>query len=129
MNKRIVSLILMAIGAINVLSGFSSFNFFQLLIGGGIGFTGWHLYQRSQKELKHQKQSMLNRPVNFELNDEMIIRLARRLGGKLTPEELSSQTSLSLAQAKDRLESLHSKGVCTIDLDDIDEDGKIYYRF
>ena len=124
-----VSIVLMVIGAMTLLGGLGNFDITQIIIGGGFGFGGWTLYKRSL-QLAQQKQTMLKRPTQqFQMNDEMIMRLAKRLGGKLSPEQLSEQTSLSFDQAKQRLEAMHNKGICSINLDDIDENGKIYYQF
>lgn len=120
---------LMIFGALTLMGGLADFSFISILIGGGISFAGYRVLQKHQKQLPAQKQGLMNQPQKFQMNDEMIMRLAKRLGGRLTAEQLSSQTSLSFDQAKERLEALHNKGICNINLDDIDENGRIYYQF
>ncbi|NJO00969.1 MAG: hypothetical protein HC880_04075 [Bacteroidia bacterium] len=65
----------------------------------------------------------------FEMDDKMMLRLAQRLGGKLSVEDVVQQTSLSYQEAKRRLDKLHEQGLCMIDLDEIQDDGRIYYKF
>lgn len=131
MNKGLIGNILIAVGVIMMIAGFSDFSFVQIFWGGAFLLFGSRLKQTS-KALPAGQQ---NRPQmgpssqNFEVTDDMIIRLAKRLGGKLSVEDLSSQTSLTREKAKERLEALNVKGVCHINLDEIDENGRIYYYF
>ncbi len=67
--------------------------------------------------------------TKFEMTDELVIRLAKRLGGKITAADLAAQTSLTVEQAKKRLDDMLIKGVCEINLDEVDLDGKVYYHF
>ncbi len=124
MDSKVIAYILLGAGALSLLGFISGGGFAELVIGGGASFLGWRIYRRSQKSLPNQPKTQ-----QFELNDEMITRLARRLGGKLSAQDLASQTSLGLEEAKQRLEKMHSQGLCEIDLDDIREDGRIFYRF
>jgi len=96
-----------------------------IFILGGIGALIW------SRQLTKKKKG-LSAPASvprFELTDDLIIRLAKRLDGRITAEDLSAQTSLTVEQAKARLESLQQRGVCDIDLDGISLNGKIYYQF
>ncbi len=68
-------------------------------------------------------------PQNFELTDEMIIRLARILNNKLSVDDLITQSSLTREKAKERLEMLAQKGICEIRLDDVQNKGKVFYYF
>ncbi len=96
------------------------------LILAGIGGLIWR-----RQILSKQKKALRAGPVQprFELTDDLIMRLAKRLGGKISAEDLSAQTSLSVEQAKARLETLMQRGDCEIDLDGIDANGRIYYQF
>jgi hypothetical protein len=131
MNKGLIGNILIAVGVIMMIAGFSDFSLIQLFWGGAFLLFGSRL-KNTAKALPAGQQ---NRPQmgpanqNFEVTDDMIVRLAKRLGGRLSVEDLSSQTSLNREKAKERLEALNIKGVCNIRLDDIDENGRIYYYF
>ncbi|NJL12030.1 MAG: hypothetical protein HC913_02825 [Microscillaceae bacterium] len=123
-NNKIAGIILMCWGSLQALGSLVSFNVAGLVISIIIGTIGWRFYSKSQKKLP----SVPN-PSKFELTDELIIRLARRLGGRLSVEDLITQTSLNREQARERLDRLSQKGDCTIDLDQVQESGKIYYIF
>lgn len=66
---------------------------------------------------------------SFEITDEMFIRLAQRLGGRLCAEDITRQTSLNMDKAKETLDNLSKKGICEIKLDEVQQSGKIYYYF
>ncbi len=83
----------------------------------------------SKKSSKNIASSRAPSQKVFVLTDDLIIRLAKRLGGKITASDLSAQTSLSIEQAKARLDIMQEKGICEIDLDAVDRSGKIYYHF
>ncbi|GAB4399753.1 MAG: hypothetical protein OHK0053_20430 [Microscillaceae bacterium] len=123
-NNKLAGTILMLWGGIQALVSLGSFNMASLLISIVIGTIGWRFYSKPQKKLPAAATT-----GKFELTDELIIRLARRLGGRLSVEDLITQTSLSREQAKERLDRLSQKGDCTIDLDQVQESGKIYYVF
>ncbi len=119
---------LVGLGGLFALNGLTSFSIPLAFVGGGLIFYGLKQVKRVKKrELTAGPSATL--AAQFKLNDEMIQRLASRLGGKLTAEDLAKQTSLSLPEAKEKLEALHQKGVCQIDLDQVSVDGKIYYVF
>lgn len=122
------SIIAIAIGVILFSGGLGSGDFSFNLYGIIAALLGWRLYQNSQKKLKTSKQMQIPEQ-KFELNDDLIIRLAKRLGGKLTVEQLTSQTSLTATQAQERLEKLHAQGICNIDLNEVDTIGKVIYHF
>lgn len=124
MDNKTISYIFIVVGGLTMLGGLGAESFFPFLIGGGATLYGWQRLRSNQKTIKAAKKA-----TRFEMSDEMIVRLAKRLGGRLSAEELASQTSLSINQAKERLEALHNKGVCDIDLDRIDERGRIFYSF
>ena len=128
MSKKVGPYVVIGFGLINILGGLGSGLIIQALFGVGITYIGWRLYNRSQKQIASSQQRQVS-PSNFELTDELIVRLAKRLGGRLSVDDLASQTSLNRQQATERLESLHQKGVCNINLDEIGEDGKVYYNF
>ncbi len=102
----------------------------------GLGICGFSiLFAVSKGKLLPQNnenaQNLLENPKNdkFKIGDEMIIRLAHHLGGRLCVEDLIKQTQLSSAQAKDCLEGLAQKGICEIRLNEVQNSGKIYYYF
>ncbi len=65
----------------------------------------------------------------IEITEEMVIRLAGHLGGRLSADDLVKQTSLNFEQAKNMLEKLAQKGICEIRLNEVQNSGKIYYYF
>ncbi len=101
---------------------------FQMILGVAVTFFGSQIYNQKQGQIMGADVSQKPKQ-KFELTDEMIVRLAQRLENKLTVEQLSQQTTLTREQAKERLEHLHQKGVCQINLDNVEESGKIYYLF
>jgi hypothetical protein len=130
MNTRTGGLILLIVGGLITLGGFSDFNAVQMIVGGLMTYFGSQVYNRNPTvTAAKQPKSVGSANTNFELSDDMIIRLAKRLNGKLSVDDLTTQTSLSRDQAQQRLESMHQKGICTINLDQVAEDGKIYYYF
>lgn len=122
-NKQKTNALLLG-GILSIVMGFGlELPFFILA---GVGGLIWR-----RQILSKQKKALRAKAVNpkFELTDDLIIRLAKRLGGKISIEDLAAQTSLSIEQAKTRLETLQQKGICEIDLDGISESGKIFYQF
>lgn len=65
----------------------------------------------------------------FKMNDETLMRLAGRLGGRLSVKDVITQTTLSENQAKEKLENLLKQGKCEIKLDEVENTGVIYYYF
>lgn len=125
---KYIGLIMIIAGMLTTLGGFSRMAVFQMIAGAVATFVGSQLYNRQQEALPAPKQGSMSKG-KFELSDEMIIRLANRLSNKLSVDDLVQQTSLTRDQAKTRLEELHQKGVCQIDLNKVEESGKIYYYF
>lgn len=81
---------------------------------------------------KKKQQNVLGHTApssKFEMTDELVIRLAKRLGGKITASDLSAQTSMTVEQAKERLDGMLMKGLCEINLNEVDLEGKVYYHF
>lgn len=125
MDNKIAAYILLAIGGINLLVWLGgSGGFFSLIVGGFLTYAGIKVFQRGQRAIKGKTTPY--KQLNFEITDEMIVRLAKRLGGKLSVEELNAQTSLNADQAKERLEKLLMQGKCDIDVTD---EGRIIYKF
>jgi hypothetical protein len=131
MNK-VIAYVLMVIGSITALGGFVDEAFFTMFWGGVMGLGGYAILKNSQKAIAggNNYRNLPNPNQKFEMTDEMILRLAQRFGkGKLSVEDLISQTSLNREQAQERLDKLLAKGMCQIRLDEIGDDGKIYYYF
>jgi hypothetical protein len=123
-----IGLILILLGITTTLGNFGDVA--AMLLGGAMTFVGSIVYNRNRGALSNNRNDTLPPPKkNFAITDEMIARLARHLGGRLTVDELSQQTSLTRDQAKERLEALHRQGICQINLDQVEESGKIYYYF
>ena len=118
--------VLMIFGGLIFMGALQGGGFGSIFFGALAALFGWNLYQKGQKQIQ---TSTKQTAPKFEMNDEMIIRLAKRLGGRLSVEDLTTQTSLSTTQAQEKLEALHSKGICTMNLDEVSNTGKIYYYF
>lgn len=101
---------------------------FQMVLGVAVTFFGSQIYNQKQGQIMGVDVSQKPKE-KFELTDEMILRLAQRMENKLTVEQLSQQTTLTREQAKERLEKMHQSGLCQINLDNVEESGKIYYLF
>jgi hypothetical protein len=130
--NRITAYILMVIGSLAFIGGLGDGAFTTMFWGGVMGLGGYAILKNNQKALAggNNYRNLPNPNQKFELTDEMILRLAQRMGkGKLSVEDLVSQTSLNREQAQERLDKLHAKGICQIRLDEIGDDGKIYYYF
>ncbi|HAS45175.1 MAG TPA: hypothetical protein DCS93_32125 [Microscillaceae bacterium] len=95
------------------------------VIGGAVvAFLGVRKLMRPSRSLPAANQR--GQIPSFEMDDSMILRLAKRKGGKLTVAELARQTSLTNEQAKARLEQFHLKGKTELHVTD---DGIIVYEF
>lgn len=134
MKDEYWGLIYMTIGAIIIYLGLQAHATLALIVGAFAFFRGFLLNDDLISQIKgiFQKKSNTNNIAitpKFELTDELIIKLANRLNGKLTADELSQQTSLSLEESKNRLEKLLKNGRCEINLDEINQKGKIFYYF
>lgn len=126
---KVFGIILLIIGALTTFGGIGDWSVYQIAIGAVMTTFGVQIYNKHKAaELTSSKQNTAPKG-KFELNDEMIIRLARKLNNRLSVEDLIQQTSLTREQAKQRLEKLHQQGSCQIDLDSVQESGKIYYNF
>jgi|GEM_PF-1807238 len=127
---HILGIILLIVGVLITLGGFGSggSGFVQIIIGAVTSFFGSQLYTKNKPGQLASQNSTASKS-KFELSDEMIMRLANRLNNKLSVEDLVQQTSLTRDQAKARLEKLHQQGICQINLDNVEESGKIYYNF
>lgn len=80
---------------------------------------GFWLCRRSVKAPRARRES------TDELENK-ILRLAKKRNGSLTPLELAMETSLSVEEAKQQLESWANQGVVTIK---ISESGALIYHF
>lgn len=100
---------------------------FLIFILMGMASLALITFNKSSKPMQALKNSHTS--SKFEMTDELIIRLAKRLGGRITATDLAAQTSFTVEQAKVRLESLQQKGICDIDLENMGIDGKIYFQF
>lgn len=134
MKDEYWGLIYMTIGAIIIYLGLQTHATLALIVGAFAFFRGFLLNDDLISQIKgiFQKKNTTDTIAiapKFELTDELIIKLANRLNGKLTADELSQQTSLSLEEAKNRLEKLLKNGRCEINLDEINQQGKIFYYF
>jgi hypothetical protein len=125
---KYLGLFVIIAGMLTTLGGFG--DAYIMIFGGLITFAGSQIYNR-QESLPAPKASnqLPQTRGKFVLTDEMILRLAKRFENKLSVDDLVQQTSLTRDQAKARLEELHNKGICQINLDKVEESGKIYYYF
>jgi hypothetical protein len=126
MKKQSIGIIMLIFGIITTFYGFSSFDGLQMFVGGLITYFGSQLYNSKSIPGQNKKQIQAEK---FEVSDDMIMRLAKRLGNRLSVDELTTQTSLNREQAQERLEKLHQKGICQINLEDVAEKGNVYYYF
>lgn len=127
-RSQIVAYALIGFGSLTLLSGMP-FDMITMALGGAVTFWGLRMNNQVRKQkrlMSYNEGSVPSR--RFEMDDKMMIRLAERLGGKLSAEDVAKHTSLSYDDAKKRLEALHVKGVLELDLEDIDENGRIFYK-
>ncbi|TAE70315.1 MAG: hypothetical protein EAZ85_11855 [Bacteroidetes bacterium] len=133
MKDEYWGLIYMTIGAIIIYLGLQAHATFALIVGAFTFLRGFLLNDDLVSQIIGKKNNGIepaqSKNTTFELTDELIIRLASRLNGRLSAEELSQQTTLSLDEAKNRLENLLKKGRCEIKLDEVNLKGKIFYYF
>lgn len=123
-NEKVAAYILLGLGGLGILVGLG-FQGFVPLIGGGVSMA-LGLRKLGQKNKKLPSGMNARQLQDFKMDDKMIIRLAKRKGGKLTVAELSRQTSLTPQQAKERLEQFHLQGKTDLHVTD---DGVIVYEF
>lgn len=111
---RIISFGLVAFGAFAITKG-------KLLIGIGVVIAGIAVYRRlSTKTVGAAEKN------DFQLTDNMIVRFANLRGGIISANELASQTSLDVEQAKVRLEKLVQQELVSLRVSD---SGNILYDF
>jgi len=95
---------------------------FTELIGGTLmgaaPFAGGIYWYRNI--LKKEKRNRL------AAKEKMILRLAERLGGKLSVLELAARTELSADESKEVLDEMYKKGLAEFDLMD---NGTVLYAF
>ncbi len=129
MNKTWAT-ILMVFGFMASAGALGDGSYGGFIITMALGVTGVYFRNKAiAQELKEQKEKFFPIQPKFEINDDFIIRLARRLNNRLSVEDLITQTSLSRDDAKQHLEELSQKGFCEIRLTDVEKSGKIYYYF
>ncbi len=101
-----------------------------------IGIVAYVLIQKSKsKAILNRDQNIINamksknNSTHFEITEESLIRLASRLGGRISVKDVITQTTLSEEKAKEKLEHLLQTGKCEIKLDEVEATGVIYYYF
>ena len=130
---KYLGIFLTVVGIITTLKGLGHLP--PMIAGAIMTFLGIMTYNKqtalpAAQEKQTLPSSTTTTPKSkFQLTDEMIIRLAKRLDNRLSVDDLTTQTSLTREQAKERLEKLHQQGICQINLDNVEESGKIYYNF
>ena len=83
-----------------------------IVIGlGAAGWCGWRFQQRRKAALANQQTQQKARELALE---KEIIRLAYRLGGRLTATEVAAHTSLTIDQAEAWLHTLTEKRFATM---------------
>ncbi|WP_154658411.1 hypothetical protein [Eisenibacter elegans] len=123
---------MMIFGGFMLLGALSSFSIPGMVVSSLILGSGNYLARKAQTPAlpsTGQNQAALNPTSEFKLTDQLIIRLAHRNGNQLSPEFLAKQTSLSIQEARERLDLMSQQGLCQIDLDKIDANGNIIYVF
>lgn len=97
--------------------------------GVGLIIAGVAVQRQAKKMLQGEAPGQVLQGFNntdFKFTDEMIMRLAQRKGGLLSAQELAAQSSLSLAEAKQRLNALHTQMLVELRVTD---SGLIVYDF
>jgi hypothetical protein len=97
--------------------------------GIGLIIAGVTVQRQAKKLLKGQAPGQVLQDMqstDFRFTDEMIMRLAQRKGGLLSAPELAAQSSLSLAEAEQRLNALHAQMLVELRVTDA---GLIVYDF
>ncbi len=122
--NRIIGTALIIFGFVLTIQGFSSFSFFVLPVGLLLTYTGYRMLQQNKKSLLKKAGSALNK--DFTIDEKFITRLATRMGGVLSVNDVVKQTSLNEVEAKEILEKMHEQGLAEILLT---EQGNILYRF
>ncbi len=117
-----VGLGLLAAGVLVVING-------AVWAGVGLIIAGVAVQRQAKKMLKGEASGQVFQEVNntdFKFTDEMIMRLAQRKSGLLSASELAAQSSLSLAEAEQRLNALHAQMLVELRVTD---SGLIVYDF
>lgn len=120
-KERQSGLTMLGLGGAAMLFGIAFTGFVPVVGGAVVAFFGAKKLLKPNRALPAAHQAS-----KFELDDSMILRLAKRRGGKLTVDELARQTSLTPEQAKARLEQFHLKGKTELHVTDA---GVIVYEF
>lgn len=93
------------------------------------------VHKKNQKMIQNKDEKVINAikarngAGKFEVTEEVLTRLANRLGGRLSVKDVITQTTITEAEAKSKLEKLLSSGKCEIKLDEVENTGVIYYYF
>lgn len=130
--SRILVLLLYLFGGVGLLNAISNFS--------ASGIFGSLLIIGLAKIMADRNKSLSNNPAKsisakpflnakpLEIDASFIIKLAKRLGGSISAERLSTESRLSLDEAKKKLEALHQQGLLDIDIEEVSATGKIIYR-
>ena len=111
---RVISFGLVAFGAFAITKG-------KLLIGISVVIAGIAAHRWFGKNMLGAAEKN-----DFQLTDDMIVRFANLRGGIISANELASQTSLNVEQAKMRLEKLVQEELASLRVSD---SGNILYDF
>ncbi len=113
---------LLVAGVIAVING-------AVWAGVGLIIAGVAVQRQAKKIDKGEAPEQTLQNINntdFKFTDEMIMRLAQRKSGLLSASELAVQSSLSLAEAEQRLNALHAQMLVELRVTD---SGLIVYDF
>lgn len=129
MNKTWAT-IFMVFGAFATMGAISNGNILGAFIPLVLSVSGFYFRNKALAlETKEQRAKFFPTQPKFEINDDFVIRLAKRLNNRLSVEDLLTQTSLTSEDAKNHLDKLAQKGICEIRLHEVQNSGKIYYYF
>jgi len=112
---RIISFGMIALGTFAIAKG-------KFLLGMGVVIAGVAIYNR----WSNKNKTGTAEKNDFQLTDDMIVRFANLRGGIISANELASQTSLNMEQAKMRLEKLVQQEIASLRVSDT---GSILYDF
>ncbi|GAB4131758.1 MAG: hypothetical protein OHK0045_15200 [Raineya sp.] len=93
----------------------------KFLQGGAMLIAGVSLHRWARRNAMKSAPS-----DDFQLTDDMIVRFANLRGGIISANELASQSSLNVEQAKERLEKLLQQDLAVLRVSD---NGSILYDF
>ena len=111
---RIISIGAVAVGALVLSRG-------RIFEGAAMLIAGISLYKWSRRNTLETSPKS-----DFQLTDDMIMRFANLRGGIISANELASQTSLDVEQARIRLEKLVQQELAVLRVSD---GGSILYDF